>query len=475
MKDKLERSDVERAVISLLLRNNNLILEVDGKLAPNDFQNAINKHLFREIIGLYNTGFSTFSKEEFVNVIVRASAFDSKALEEYVDALYDVDIKADNILNYIDILLDLRLKRDMLFNLKDCLDYVDLNIEKYKGQELLGKVQEQIFKVSTSAIKKGPVDVSELVTKILPEKLANKEHNLGVPSPFPELDKYTLGFKRKRLYVVSARPNEGKSSFALNCALYAAYFAKMNRARVLYLDTEMAEEEWFDRATSNLSGVDGQVIEAGLWERNEKENEAVKKAHDILLQPNHIFFEHIPDFSLESLTSLIRQYVYMYNIGFIIYDYIKLPESYDFSRDEWEIIYGLARKLKYLAKILDVPILALLQQNREGDSKSRVGGTVLAGGDGVLKEADGVFFLNQKSYKEIEQEGLDYGTHIFQVYKLRNGPKSFKGFNLDFKNYCYRFYSARKQSIEIIPATALPKPNGEANIKMLNTLGRNAK
>ena len=185
-----------------------------------------------------------------------------------------------------------------------------------------------------------------------------------------------------------------------------------------------------------------------------------------------MFFQDIPDFTADSITAVVRKYVYNYGVGLVLFDYIKLPEFGDDNKDEWEIIYALARRLKYLCKTLNIPILAALQQNREGDDKSRVTGRAFASSDGVLKECDGMFPLNQKPFREVEQDGLDYGTHILQIYKLRNGPKSFKGINLDFKGYCLRFEMSKKQTEYIKPP--VEKPNAKANINALNKqIGKN--
>ena len=80
-----------------------------------------------------------------------------------------------------------------------------------------------------------------------------------------------------------------------------------------------------------------------------------------------MFFQDIPDFTADSITAVVRKYVYNYGVGLVLFDYIKLPEFGDDNKDEWEIIYALARRLKYLCKTLNIPILAALQQNREGD------------------------------------------------------------------------------------------------------------
>ena len=90
--------------------------------------------------------------------------------------------------------------------------------------------------------------------------------------------------------------------------------------------------------------------------------------------------------------------------------------------------------------------------------------------DGVLRECDMAFALNKKTSKEIEQDGLDYGTHIFQILKARYNRPLFRGLNLNFKGYCFTFTSAKKQDITALRnEDNLRQPDSAAELKRLNT------
>lgn len=464
----LERTDIERAVLAIILIYPDRIPELDNKLHPNDFHNSINKLIFREVIQLFNSGFENFTEDELTSVLLKTGSTDQHLLEEYVSVLYNMDINPSNLSKYIDIILDIRLKRELHSLLNNKIIKLEEESETSKATELVSSLQNDIIKLNSSSSSNDSSNISEIIDHYIHKKLSNKEANYGVPSHIPELDRYTLGWKKKRLYVVSARPSEGKSALLMNFALHAAFFAKFNRCPVLCIDTEMDTEEWIDRAISYLSGVDYQTIQVGNWTRSTKEEEAVDKAVLTLQESNNLFFEAAPDFGIDNLTSMIRHYVYKYNVGLVIFDYIKLPEASDLkTMQQWQHVYALAKRLKFLAKTLDIPIISALQQNKEGDEKSHVSGAAFGESDGVLKECDGMFPLNRKTAREVERDGLDYGTHILQIYKLRNGPRNYKGLGLDFKGYNFRFTAAKKQMIDL-QQLKVDEPVPEKEIRLLN-------
>src|SRR5881394_2570044 len=59
------------------------------------------------------------------------------------------------------------------------------------------------------------------------------------------------GFEKKKLYVIAARPSQGKSTILLQFAHAAASSGKS----VLFFSLEMPKEEIVERAASNLSRV----------------------------------------------------------------------------------------------------------------------------------------------------------------------------------------------------------------------------
>ena len=472
MSNQFERPDIERATLACLCQDPETIIEVDGKVSIDDFSNPTHRELFNLIIELYNNDFESFTKEDLANQAIRTNKFDPNTIEDYIEVIFDLDINSKNINKYVDTLLDNSLKRELIYDLRKNIDLINTMPDNYSGKRLLNDVQGSLLKLTEiGSYSGGPEDIALTIRESMNNLLINKEANLGVPCGITEIDDLTLGWLRKKFYFIAARPGQGKSAFLMNAAAHAALFAKINRCPVLYLDTEMDKQEWFDRITSSISGVDHTVIKKGIWDRSEKETTAVNQALDILSIPGNIYFEHIPDFGIEYITAVTRKYVYMYNIGLVIFDYIKLPEDADLrDMQQWQHIYSLAKRLKYLCKTLDIPILSALQQNREGEGKSHVDSRAFAESDGVLRECDMAFALNKKTSKEIEQDGLDYGTHIFQILKARYNRPLFRGLNLNFKGYCFTFTSAKKQDITALRnEDNLRQPDSAAELKRLNT------
>jgi replicative DNA helicase len=258
----------------------------------------------------------------------------------------------------------------------------------------------------------------------------------------------TLGWIPKKFYFIGARPGEGKSAFLLQCAAHAAYFAKEKRVPVLYLDTEIDEKEFKIRLIGHLAGVDTKIIQQGLWTKDPRMKESVDKAIYFVNKIGGIYHKEMPGYSLSNVVNTIRKYVYSHGVGLVIFDYIEEPMDEGGDKARWEKVGLVARTLKKYAQILEVPVVAALQQNREGADKSRVSARMYAESDDVFKKADGAMALNRKSGEEIRKETLAAGTHRLQILKGRYHATSYNGLNLSYVGYCLRFWPARLQAMD---------------------------
>lgn len=110
-------------------------------------------------------------------------------------------------------------------------------------------------------------------------------------------------------------------------------------------------------------------------------------------------------------------------LGLVVVDYLGIleptAEDYRARRERHELVGEYARRLKLLARSLDVPILALAQLNREAE-KAGTGATRGMIGDSyaILKHADAVMLLSRPIPGTIAEEGA---TPVLSVQKAREG------------------------------------------------------
>jgi replicative DNA helicase len=114
-------------------------------------------------------------------------------------------------------------------------------------------------------------------------------------------------------------------------------------------------------------------------------------------------------------------------LGLIVIDYLGLIDPDDPKAPRQEQVAKIARRLKGLARELNVPVLCLAQLNRQAettkDNRPRL--SHLRESGAIEQDADVVLFVHREEYyistEEAEEKGLDGVAEII-VAKHRNGP-----------------------------------------------------
>jgi hypothetical protein len=129
----------------------------------------------------------------------------------------------------------------------------------------------------------------------------------------------------------------------------------------------------------------------------------------------------MPDFNASKLCNRIHYYKSKYNIGLVIFDYIKLDTSLDQNqlknRREDQILGDLTNSLKLTAGKLNIPILAACQINTRS--------LKVADSDRIERYCNNLIEFREKTVKELEQAGdhREYGTHWLTNWKTRAGGR----------------------------------------------------
>jgi hypothetical protein len=210
------------------------------------------------------------------------------------------------------------------------------------------------------------------------------------------------------LLVIAARKKMGKSTFLSNIAIHVAYI--LNKP-VLYVDTELSFNEWRTRALSTVSGVKEREIKHGGYD--DLTYGHLKKASR-LVKKGKLFHEYMPGYSVDKLVALYKKYRHKENIGLIVFDYLKEPDStsIDRQRKEYQILGDVTTKLKDLAGQLDIPALTAVQLNRDND---------IADSDRIARYADVICVWGTRDDKEAEAGGVNCGTHKLVIKDTRRG------------------------------------------------------
>src|SRR5262249_27982928 len=135
-----------------------------------------------------------------------------------------------------------------------------------------------------------------------------------------------------------------------------------------------------------------------------------------------VFIDDSPTRNMMQVTANARRHRLRHKIGLVVVDYIQLiePESNDNRESRQEQIAKISRRLKALARELDVPVLALSQLNRAVETREdrRPRMADLRESGAIEQDADIVLLLHRPEYYDPNDQP---GIAELIVAKNRNG------------------------------------------------------
>ena len=377
-----EHKILYRIILSLYIR----------KITPNVLSiieelrqlNLANRKLNGLAISLGSVAFSTVYAEPYARKIKEKSSLRHliSASEEIINAAYDDNLPVETI-----------------------LDDAEKKIFAVTSQNSTGELE--------------PIQpILQRSYELIQVAVDNKGKPTGVTSGFIDFDRRTSGLQKSDLILIAARPSMGKTAFALNMAMNAAFAGKI----VAMFSLEMSKEQLGKRILSARSEIDSIKLNTG--ELEVEEIETLGKAVDELSQIK-FFIDDTPAMSILELRSKARRIKNEKGLDLILIDYLQLMQGRpakgaDFNRQQE--ISEISRSLKALARELNVPVVALSQLSRgvEVRADKRPLLSDLRESGSLEQDADIVIFLYREEYYNHETEDGNIAEII--IAKNRNGP-----------------------------------------------------
>lgn len=250
----------------------------------------------------------------------------------------------------------------------------------------------------------------------------------NIKSGFPELDKITNGWNNGDLIVIAARPAMGKTAFGMSLL---REIAVKNRIPTAFFSLEMSNKQVINKFRMALSKVNGakiMVYDNGYTDTlNEEEKRRLEDAEKQMdIAP--IYLDDSPFLSIHELSQQAIRLVSDFQIKLIIVDYLQLMNAGLLFSDRNEEMAYIIRRLKALAKDLNIPIIAFSQQNRGAEDSVGIEGKRPKlrdlRGNTIEEDADVICFIHRPEYYKIysDENGNDlHGKTEIIVAKNRNG------------------------------------------------------
>ena len=266
----------------------------------------------------------------------------------------------------------------------------------------------------------------------------------GSATHFTEFDNLTSGLKGGELIILAARPGMGKTTFALNIA---ANMSQFNKQHVVVYSLEMSNMELMMRLLCADLQFNHSDLKRGNLGGKENAKRILEGIERVCGWPLDI--DDSGDLDVWELVTRTRKLKVELDqrgesLGLVVVDYLQLVSDVEARKlGRQHEVAMISRTLKQMAKMLNVPVLALSQMNRSveqrrGDS-ARPQLSDLRESGAIEQDADIVMFIHQQAQGEAESlDDLENkGTVEVILAKHRAGPVG--SFRLAFRPEINRF------------------------------------
>ncbi len=414
--------DAEIGVLGSMMLQPSNIDDVATTLRAGDFYFEANQLLYSHLQDMRNSG-----KSIDITLLVERLK-DKDDYERVGGAAYIAEVftrvpNAAHVHFYANIVREKSLVRNVIEATTEILREA-YEVEQEGAVKLLSEAEEKIFAIGEKRnVTTSKDDVKEIFLMALDRldaRMRGENPEGAVDTGFVDLDNLTGGLHASELVILAARPAMGKTAFAMNIAENVVRF---NDVPVLFVSLEMAAIELIERLLCSVARVDSRRLKNGSVSKDER-TRLRQKASDLSTIP--LFIDDSPSRSVAEIASTARRIKRRQGrLGMIVIDYLQLLEPERASDPRQEQVAKIARRLKGLARELEVPILCLSQLNRQAedsrDHRPRM--SHLRESGAIEQDADVVMFVHREEYY-LRGEARDEvaGQAQIIIEKQRSGP-----------------------------------------------------
>jgi replicative DNA helicase len=246
--------------------------------------------------------------------------------------------------------------------------------------------------------------------------------------------------QNSELVIIAARPSVGKTSFALNVIRHVAVEEEQP---VFFVSLEQSRIELAERLLCCQARVDSHRLRKGHL--GSEDMDKLNSAGEVLRRTK-LFLDDTPGQSMLRIAANARRLKLRHGIRMVVVDYLQLIDPDNRRDSRQEQVANISRRLKFLARELEVPVLALAQVNRSSEDRQdhRPRLADLRESGAIEQDADTVMLLHRP---ELHEPGQHEGIVEVLVAKQRNGPTGDVTLT-----YIKQFMRFENFAVEAIPA-----------------------
>ncbi len=409
--------EAERCVLGSMLRDNGAIgdvLQIVSR-AENFYLDAHQK-IFRSIQALYDRGHP-------VDLVMLAEVLkEQQHIEDvggyaYLAELWDAAPTAANAEHYARIVRDKAIVRNLIHASTEVLR--DAYDQAMPADELLEGAERKILDIAQMGITGQTFTLSQALSEAYDriDTRSQRDHMSisGLSTGFIDLDDKTAGLQNSELIVVAARPSVGKTAFSLSLVRHIA--VEENKP-VFFVSLEQSRIELAERLLCSQARVDSHKLRKGHLGSDDMQK--LIQAGEVL-RSARLFIDDTPGQGMLRIAANARRLKLRHQIALVVVDYLQLIEPDNRRDSRQEQVANLSRRLKFLARELKIPVVALAQVNRSSEDRQdhRPRLADLRESGAIEQDADTVMLLHRP---ELYEPGQHEGTVEVIIATHRNGP-----------------------------------------------------
>lgn len=393
--------ELEQVLLGALLTNNDNYYKINGILQSNHFMEATHADIFNNIE-------RRITRDHIASpTTMKADLEAHEGLKElggprYLARLAGAAISSFHCVDYAKEIVELWKRREMLVHLEDVTNSIrsggDSSAAKAGLEMFLAEMPDEDGKESSVSLLSAMTDAINLMNEAYKSDVSAVTIQTGIQA----IDERLGGLWPADLIILAGRPSMGKTSLALSIASRVASAAKKEGKVVALISAEMTEVSVAQRLLSEASSIPYSQARKGDVTENEF-RKVVEAAKSIESMGIDIVPPHIRDVAA-IYSTLKRIRAKRGRLDLVIVDYLQLLRAPGNGRTEQMTNVSIA--LKSMAKMLNVPVIALSQLSRQveqRDNKRPVLSDLRESGQ-IEQDADVVLFCYRDHYYLSRQE-----------------------------------------------------------------------
>jgi replicative DNA helicase len=414
----LRSVEAEQWVLGAILLEPSILDDVAAILRPEDFYLQTHRMFYESMLSLNEQG-APVDIVSLADHMTQQGVFEGAGGDATLGGFLASVPHAANALYHAEIVRRKRVNRDLITVSEETIASVHQVGQDLTEEALLAEAEERLFAIGERSGADAvllPDKWVDLVAKRITDR-QNQEYQ-GLETGFRVVDEMLNGLHPGQLVIVGARPSMGKTALAI---AIADHIGVAGGKDVLMVSLEMAAEEVGERFVVARGGIDGNLLRAGHHFDMDQEARYLEAIDQ--LRASRFAIDPGPSRTVTEIAAGARRHKRKQGLDLLIVDYLQLVSEESFGRREvsrQEAVAQMTRRLKMLARGLNVPVLCLSQINRQVEARvdKRPLMSDLRESGAIENDADVVLLLHRPEYYDINDRP---GVAEVIVAKNRNG------------------------------------------------------